>query len=101
MKTLKIFLVIVLLMLAFKAWALKPEPVPVELQQEAANSELVHQGVCATPPVGKEELCMVGYDQATDTFWMLLFNDEGVLYQVVEIKGDKHRTRWIHPDLTV
>lgn len=98
-ETLKVFIIIMLVLFALKAFALKPVAVPQELQQEAANAQMIHKGVCATPT--GEELCMVGYDQAADTFWMLLFNKDGVLFQVVQLKGDNYLVRWSHPSIVV
>jgi hypothetical protein len=99
MKTLRIFVVIMLLCIAWNAWALKPMAAPEALQQEAANSVVIHKGTCQHEQ--REELCMVGYDQAKDTFWLLLFNQEGVMFRVVEVKDGKETIRWSHPELSI
>jgi hypothetical protein len=97
MKALILFLMMVFV--GADVHALNPEPVPVELQKETENSDIVHHGTCQTPQ--GVQICVVGYDKATEIVWVLLFNSQGVLFQVVEIKGDKHRVRWTHPSLLV
>lgn len=99
MKTLKIFIVLAIIFMVAKAYALKPESVPQELQAEAAEAQLIYKGKC--PHQGKEENCLVAYDPATDIFWVLLFNVEGVLFRVVELKEGKEITRWTHPQLHI
>jgi len=99
MKTLKVFIVIMLVLIAWKAYALKPMAAPEALQQEAADAQIVYKGTCEHEK--RQELCMVGYDQAKDTFWLLLFNQEGVMFKVVEMKGEVQRVRWTHPELHI
>lgn len=97
MKTLKIFLVILLILIVAKAYALKPQAVPEALQQEAGNAQLIYKGKC--PHQGREENCLVAYDPTTDVFWILLYNSDGVLFRVVELKEGKETTRWTHSEL--
>ena len=95
----KFALVLALIGWIAKAWALTPTPTPDSLAQEAINAVTIHQGICPTPK--GQVLCMVGYDEAANTYWMLLFDNEGVLYQVVEMKEGAHRVRWTHTELTI
>jgi len=92
--------VAVILLLAYiaKANALKPQPVPEHIQQEATQAVQIHKGTCLEKD--KEELCIVGYDEAKDTFWFLIFNKEGVLYKVYTLKEKEVNIKWIHPRLT-
>jgi hypothetical protein len=94
-ETLKVFAIIVLVFWALKAWALKPVAPPEELMQESANVQLIHRGVCNWED--RQVLCMVGIDHATETYWLLVFNNEGVLTHVVNNKDNVETIRWVHP----
>lgn len=93
----KALLFAALLFAASFAHALKPAKVPQSLMEESKGSEIVHQGLCQTK--SEQALCIVGYKKETDTFWLLLFNDEGVLYKVVTVHQAVEKTRWVHPSL--
>lgn len=97
---LKVIFILLVVSWMLKAHAIKPSPVPTALQEESANSIVQYKGRCEYEH--KVDNCMIGYDQATDTAWLLLFTDTGVLYKIVSKKGeDAPTTRWIHPALLV
>jgi len=78
-----------------RAWAVKPINPPQELMEESANVQMLHRGYCDWQK--RQVLCMVGIDQLTETYWLLVFNDEGVLTHVVHNKNGKEETKWVHP----
>jgi hypothetical protein len=98
-ETLKVAVVILLVVWALKAWAIKPVQPPAELMQESANAQLIHRGVCDHDD--RQVLCLVGYDEAANTFWFLFFNNDGVLTHVVTSHKNVEQTRWVHPMLSV
>lgn len=99
MKTLRIFLVIMLVLVVVKAYALKPQSVPQDIQAEAAESQIIFVGKC--PHQGRDENCVIAQDVVKDVFWVLLFNNEGVLFKVVAIIDGKEQQKWVHPSLSV
>lgn len=92
-------LIFALIFLATNALALKPHPVPEALQAEAKGADTVYIGRCNYQK--REENCLVGHNKVTQTTWLLLFDNSGVLYKVVTEKDGKEQTRWSHPDLMI
>lgn len=99
MKTLRLILVLLIGLVAIKAWSLDFAPVPDALLKEAGDVPIIYQGSCAYQK--KQQNCMVGYDKATKTTWLLLFTEEGVLYKVETHQNGKAKVKWTHPALTV
>lgn len=90
-------ILVVLCLVPLLVWGqkLQPEKVPDALLQEAGPAVLIHRGTCEREQ--KEVLCMVAIHPTTDILWMLLFNEDGVLYQVLNINSAGVETiRWTH-----
>lgn len=88
-----------LVIFVVRAYALNPVQVPQAIQDEAVGSITVHKGTCDLK--GVDTLCMVGYKEATDTLYILYFNQEGVLFQVDKHKDNKETTLWVHPHTSI
>ena len=91
----KLYLVIVLMLFASKVKALQFEPVPPELLKEAGAAVIIHKGTCEYKK--QTENCMIGYDKAKKTTWLLLFDDEGILFKVITNNKGKEVVKWVHP----
>jgi len=85
-----------LVLLVVYSQTLRPERVPQSLIDESRNATTIYEGGCQRGV--QVVLCLVGYDKEKDIIWLLLFNDAGVLYQVININAAGHETvRWTHP----
>lgn len=79
---------------------LRPERVPQSLIDESVNATVIYEGGCQRGT--QVVLCLVGYDKEKNIVWLLLFNNAGVLYQVININAAGHETvRWTHPLLVI
>lgn len=100
MKTIRLTILIVLIAWVMFAHAIKPSPVPTTLQEESGNAEVQYKGQCEYEY--KIDNCMIGYDVTTDTVWLLLFTQQGVLFKIISKKGDDvPQVRWVHPEKMV
>ena len=93
----RVFILIVLLLVVLKAWALKAVEIPTALQTEIGGIPILYEGKC--PYEGQQENCMLGVDETTQIGWLLLFTKQGTLYKIVSIKDKVQTVRWVHPYL--
>lgn len=94
----RLFLVALFLVLACIApavFALKPEKVPDHIIAIGEGVETTHKGICKRPH--GDMLCIVGMHQEKPYGLMLLFNEDGVLVQVIGLEPpDKETVLWTH-----
>ena len=94
----RLFLIALFLVLACAApavFAMKPEKVPDHIIALGQDVQTVHKGVCKRPH--GDMLCIVGMHATKPYGLMLLFNEEGVLVQVIGMEPpDKETILWSH-----
>jgi hypothetical protein len=93
----KRYMAVVMAFYFANSFALSPVSPPDELLQESANVQLVHRGLCTWQD--QQVHCMVGIDMATETYWLLVFDEKGTLTHVVNNKDNIETIRWVHPML--
>lgn len=97
MKTIKIFLVILLVLVVFKAWG--AETPPKALKDEASDVEHIYKGRCSYN--GTESNCILGYQLRTDTMWMFLYTEKGQIYKIVTTKDNVETVKWVRKSDTI
>ena len=81
-------------------FALKPLRPPDEVVKLGENVVVIYNGTCARNQ--QEVRCLVGVHDTATYGLMLLFNNEGVLYQVIRLDPPTQETvMWTHPDWSI
>jgi hypothetical protein len=95
------FVVFLILLLGWGAAnALKPAKVPDPVIALGQGVQTIHKGVCPRP--GGDMLCIVGMHETEPYGMMLLFQEHGILVQVIVLEPpDKEKIVWTHPDWTI
>ena len=98
----RLFLIALAIVLACAATAVfgqtKPAIVPPEVVKLGEGLQTIHKGTCPRP--GGDMLCMVGVHLTEPYGLMVLFNEHGVLVQVVYLDNVRkaESVLWTHPE---
>lgn len=101
----RMFLSFIVFLVSVGFWgaanALKPAKVPDHVVALGQGVQTIHKGVCPRPK-GMDMLCIVGMHMTEPYGMMLLFQEDGILVEVLVLEPpDKETSVWKHPDYGV
>jgi hypothetical protein len=100
MNLLKWAVALVLVLAATAVFALKPAKVPDAVLKAGQDVQTVFKGLCPREPAPM--LCVVGVHISGQYGMLLLFNERGVLVQVLRLNEDGTESLlWTHPEYGV
>ncbi|OGG65138.1 hypothetical protein A2Z56_02505 [Candidatus Kaiserbacteria bacterium RIFCSPHIGHO2_12_45_16] len=92
----KVALVLVIIFMVVKAWAVPPE-VKAEV---LTGSQQVHQGLCIYQ--AQEVKCQIFYRESDETVYLVLYtNDTTAITHVVKVKDKVETILWINPSYSM